>query len=249
MTNLMSRRHPNDVAWWVVFPWEQWEAERNRRSNRTRQSQATQLPEHTDCCLEGEPVWQESNMWWEVCCPEGRERRLHFSLGGWTSELQGEMGILFPLMPLVGGNSFLDSFGMFDACLSSMRVSWMAHVVGDAGTVLGSRRRSCDGGCWHNQSKRLYMLLHLWEWGEIAWDYWTMVIALLFTLKRKWIILLHRGPPQRILELVTSCEIHFLPAPAYYQAADIGLWGASMPSCSSAHVLFCKPLSTLLVSG
>lgn len=167
----MSRRHPNDVAGWVVFPWEQWEAKRNRRSNRTRQPQATQLTEHTDCCLEGGPVWQESNTWWEVCCPEGRERRLHFSLRGWTSELQGEMGILFPLVPLVGGNSFPDGFGAFNACLSSMRMSWMAHVVGDAGTVLGSRRRnhwSCGGGCCHNQSMRLYVLLDLWEWGEIA---------------------------------------------------------------------------------
>lgn len=56
-----------------------------------------------------------------------------------------------PLTLLVGGSSSLDSFGEFNAGVSSITsyLSQMARVVGDVGTVPGSRRRNwgtCDGG-------------------------------------------------------------------------------------------------------
>lgn len=64
----------------------------------------------------------------------------------------------------------------------------------------------------------------------------------LFVLRRKWVMFLHRGPSWHILGLVTHCKIHFLPAPGSRHRV------AAMPGCSSAQILFHKPITTLLVS-
>ena len=148
----MSHRDRNDVAQWVVFPQEQWEAERNRRSDGTRWLQATQ-PTSIHSLLLG----RKSCLAGVRCVVGGVLSR---GVGGEAAFQPGKTNIRdarengspgLLLVPLVGGSSSLDSFGAFNTGASSTTSypSWMAQGVGDAGTVPGSRRRtrgSWDGG-------------------------------------------------------------------------------------------------------
>lgn len=148
----MSRRHPNDVAQWVVFPRGQWEAERNGRSDKMRWLQATQ-PTSARWLLLG----RRSRVAGLRCVvgavlSRGKGGEAAFQPGGMNIRAaggNGRPGLL--LMLLIGGSSSMDSFGAFHASVSSTTsyLSWMAQAVGEAGTVPGSRSRihgSCDGG-------------------------------------------------------------------------------------------------------
>lgn len=158
----MSRRHPEDVAPWVVFPQEGQGIERNRRSDSTNGFR----PLSPSCTLTAvgneiplsSPVRGGS---WGLQRKAGR-----CCVSAWEDEHQSgrrETGILVPPSWLLFvGRGSLGSFGAFSAGVSS--IPGHLPLRGErSGMPQAGGGGSCDGGVGVS---RLQVCSCCWTWGN-----------------------------------------------------------------------------------
>lgn len=161
----MSCRHPEDVALGVVFTQEGQRAERNRRSDRTNDLRPLSPP-----CTQtavGKEIPFSSPVCGGSCDLQKNRRELLCAPGKINIRVAGgKQESWFP--PCA---SRLWKEALWAALVHSVLVSLLSPATRQQWhrrwEMLGYPRHQ-EGRCWCNWATSLFMLLDLWEWGEIV---------------------------------------------------------------------------------